>query len=127
MISAESPVWTTTIVSGKDTTMTNIQSWLSCAALAAALALLSGCDGKTDANKKADAGKKADAAKKAEKDEHDHPDKGPHGGVLAEWGDEKYHAEFTVDHKAKKATVYILDGTARKAAPIPARSITLSI
>jgi hypothetical protein len=59
--------------------------------------------------------------------EEGHPDKGPHGGVLAEWGVEQYHTEVTVDRKEKRATVYLLDGTARKAAPIPAESITLTL
>jgi hypothetical protein len=58
---------------------------------------------------------------------HDHPDEGPHGGALAEWGDEEYHAEFTVDHKEKKATVYILDGEVKNPVPIEAESITLTI
>jgi hypothetical protein len=55
---------------------------------------------------------------------HDHPDEGPHGGALAEWGNEEYHAEFTVDHKTKQATVYILDGTAKKAPDIDPAKIT---
>lgn len=58
---------------------------------------------------------------------HDHPEKGPHDGALAEWGDEEYHAEFTVDHAQKKATVYILDGSARNAVPIAAETITLTL
>jgi hypothetical protein len=75
------------------------------------------------ANKAADKGKAvADGAKK-----DNHVEKGPHGGPLAEWGEEKYHAEFTVDHGKKTATVYILDGEAKKASPIAAESITLSL
>jgi hypothetical protein len=58
---------------------------------------------------------------------HDHPEKGPHDGALAEWGDEEYHAEFTVDHAQKRATVYVLDGTGKKAVPIAAESITLTL
>ena len=79
--------------------------------------VLTGCSsgGKPD-NKKAD-----------DEEAHGHPSKGPHGGALAEWGDEEYHPEFTVDHEKKKATVYILDGTARKVKPIAADSITLTI
>jgi hypothetical protein len=46
---------------------------------------------------------------------HDHEHEAPHGGLLAEWGDHEYHAEFTVDPAKKEATVYILDGNARKA------------
>ncbi|MBI3410419.1 MAG: hypothetical protein HY040_18935 [Planctomycetes bacterium] len=58
---------------------------------------------------------------------HDHPHEGPHEGALAEWGNEEYHAEFTVDHEKKQATVYILDGEVKKAAPIPVESITLTL
>src|SRR5262249_31357626 len=58
---------------------------------------------------------------------HDHPNKGPHGGPLAEWGEEQYHVEFTVDRAKKRATVYILDSTARTAVPIAAESVTLSL
>ncbi|MBX9681449.1 MAG: hypothetical protein K2X38_22060 [Gemmataceae bacterium] len=86
-----------------------------------------GKDAAAPANKAADQGKApADGAKDgAKKDAH--VEKGPHGGSLAEWGEEKYHAEFTVDHGKKTATVYILDGEAKKATPIAAESITLSL
>ena len=63
---------------------------------------------------------KPDTAAKTE----DHPDRGPHGGALAEWGEEEYHAEFTADHANKQATIYILDGTAKKAAPVAAENVT---
>jgi len=33
---------------------------------------------------------------------------GPNGGTLADWGGGKYHVEFTVDHDAKEAVVYVL-------------------
>jgi hypothetical protein len=59
---------------------------------------------------------------------HDHGTEGPHGGPLAEWGDEEYHAEFTVDHKSQEATVYVLDGqSAKKAVPIDAKEIILTL
>ncbi len=54
---------------------------------------------------------------------HDHAEKGPHGGLLAGWGDEEMHAEFTVDRGKKQATVYILDGKAKNAVPIEAETI----
>lgn len=68
----------------------------------------------------------APAAKAAAK-AHDHPSVGPHGGPLAEWGDEEYHVEVTVDHAAKTATVYVLDGNAKAAAPIDAATLTLAL
>jgi len=59
---------------------------------------------------------------------HDtHPTRGPHDGVLLEWGDEEYHVEFTVDAAKKEATVYLLDDTAEKSKPIEAETITLTI
>lgn len=91
----------------------------------ASLLLASGCDSRRDAAKD----KSPDTGKQSKKDDkgHAHPEKGPHGGPLAEWGEEKYHAEFTSDHAKKQATVYILDGAGKKAAPIVAESITLSL
>lgn len=58
---------------------------------------------------------------------HSHTDGGVAGGVLATWGGEEYHAEFVVDHPTGEATVYILDGTAKKVAPIDAKTVTLSL
>lgn len=58
---------------------------------------------------------------------HNHPDEGPHGGALAEWGNEEFHAEFLVDHGKKEATVYILDGLADKTVPVKEETLTLII
>ena len=63
----------------------------------------------------------------AQEKKHDHPDEGPHHGCLAEWGEEEYHVEFTVDRKTGTATVYILGGDAKKAKPIDAKEVTLTI
>jgi len=53
---------------------------------------------------------------------------GPHDGTLADWGGGKYHVEFTVDHPAKRATVYILGSDEKSAAPIAAdAALTLAI
>jgi hypothetical protein len=68
---------------------------------------------------------KSDRPKKATKESH--PSKGPHGGALAEWGEENYHAEFTVDHAKKQVIIYILDGSAKKAEPVAADTLTLTI
>lgn len=57
-------------------------------------------------------------------DKHDHShEEGPHGGVVAEWGDHEYHAEFTVDHKTKTVTVYVLDKHAARAPKIDAAKV----
>lgn len=58
---------------------------------------------------------------------HDHPTVGPHKGVLAEWGEEEYHVELVFDDKNKQATIYILDGTAKKAKPIAVTEVTLTL
>src|SRR5947209_6980407 len=51
---------------------------------------------------------------------HDHPEVGPHGGPVAEWGRDEYPGELVIDHGAKQAIVYILDGTGKKAPKIAA-------
>lgn len=86
------------------------RAWTPALALFALFALIvSGCE-----KKPRTAGP---PPKPTAKQPHAH-DEGPHGGAIAEWGDEEYHAEFTVDHKTKTAVVYILDGSARKAAKV---------
>jgi hypothetical protein len=86
--------------------------------VAAALLALAGCGGQ---------GGKATSGDKAKGHGHTHPHEGPHGGALAEWGEEEYHVEFTVDHGKKQATVYVLDGSGKKAAPIPVETLSLVI
>ena len=98
------------------------------AILVAGLLVAPGCNKAPDKEKPADPKKKDAAAKKDDSTKKDdHAEKGPHGGPLAEWGEEKYHAEFTVDHDKKQATVYILDGSAKKASPIAAETISLTV
>jgi hypothetical protein len=73
-------------------------------------------------------GGKKDASKPIVKKDHPHPDKGPHGGALAEWGADEYHVEYVFDRDKKQATFYILDGdTASKATPIAAETVTLTL
>lgn len=48
---------------------------------------------------------------------HDHG-AGPHGGTLADWGDGKYHVEFTVDHDKKEAVVSVLAADEKTSAPV---------
>jgi hypothetical protein len=56
--------------------------------------------------------------------EHEH---GPHGGHLVELGEEEYHAEVVFDAKTAGLTIYILDSTAKKAAPIDAKDVSLKL
>ena len=48
----------------------------------------------------------------------------PRGGSLAEWGDDDYHVEFTVDPASKSAVVYILDGHVKDGVKVEAAKIT---
>jgi len=64
------------------------------------------------------------APRNVAKHAHSHPEHGPHGGCLIEWGDEEYHGEFTVDHGKKETVVYILDETAAKAPDLKPEDIT---
>lgn len=58
--------------------------------------------------------------------EHDHPSEGPHHGDLVELGGEEYHAEV-VHGEGGAITVYILDGTAKVAAPVDATEVTFNV
>ena len=69
----------------------------------------------------AESGKKSTSESKAK---HKHGTKGPHGGPLAEWGEDDFHVEFTVDTKSKKAVIYILDEEAEKAPDVKVEKIT---
>lgn len=89
---------------------------LAAAGFAVALALATGCN-KKPAEAPAPAKKPA---------EHEHTES-PHKGALAEWGDHEYHAEFVVDHDAREATVYVLDGDAQNAKPIRAGQLTVAL
>lgn len=58
---------------------------------------------------------------------HAHPSEGPHHGTLIELGKEDYHAELIHDDQADTVTIYVLDASATKAVPIPARQLTLNV
>lgn len=61
----------------------------------------------------------------AKRDEHAHPEHGPHNGQLIELGDEEYHAELIDDEKTATVTIYLLDGKAK--GPVGVESPTLTI
>lgn len=94
---------------------------LSLGLLVAAVAV-GGCSqqsGTPKAEPKKEASKKEDAG-------HAHGT-GPNGGVVFDLG--KYHAEFTVDHPAKKCAILFLTGDTKDAKPLPvsAKEFTLFI
>ena len=84
----------------------------------AALAL-AGCGDKAGTTGSGDkGGGDKDGDKKGGKKEDNHAHgKGPNGGVVFDLG--KYHAEFTVDHPAKEATVLFVTGDDKDAKPLP--------
>jgi hypothetical protein len=48
--------------------------------------------------------------------DHDHGhshELGPHGGVLAEWGEGNFHVELVVNHRRQQATVFVLGSDAK--------------
>ena len=55
--------------------------------------------------------------------------KGPHGGIVVEWGEEEYHPEIVVDAKAGTVTVYVYgthdDLHKKKLKAIDSKSLTL--
>ena len=58
---------------------------------------------------------------------HDHShDEGPHDGVVAEWGNEQYHAEFTVDHDKKECTLLILGADEKTSTAVATKEFTLT-
>jgi hypothetical protein len=87
-------------------------------ALLLAVALSTGCNSETNEP----AAKSANA--EAGHAEHDHPTTGPHGGEIIELGNEEYHAELTHENEA---VVYLLDGSAKAAAPVDAAEVTINL
>lgn len=57
---------------------------------------------------------------------HHHPDAGPHGGPLAEWGKHEYTLEVVAGPEAGAVTVYVLDRWAVRPRSIDARTVTVT-
>lgn len=71
--------------------------------------------------------KKADPKAGAKKEEHAHPDEGPHGGALIELGEEEYHAEIVLEDKTDMVTIYLLGSNAKDAVPIEAPEVFINL
>jgi hypothetical protein len=99
-----------------------MRSLVVCGGIAAAAATLalSGCGGQSSEFHQATKG----VAVKAPPHEHEH---GPHGGHLVELGEEEYHAEVVFDAKTARLTIYLLDSTAKQAAPIDSKDVSLKL
>ncbi|QDT37697.1 hypothetical protein [Stratiformator vulcanicus] len=98
--------------------------------LVVAAALVVGCQPAADTPPAdtADSGQSSGGTAGGESEDHGHSHSdGPHHGAVADWGGGTYHVEFTVDHDAEEATVYVLGSDAKSAAPIDAESLLLSI
>jgi len=95
------------------------------AASALLAVFLTGCEG----DKKPAGGTAASGDPAAGNAKHAAHGEGPHEGAVADWGGGTYHVEFTVDHGKQEATVYILGGDEKTAAPIKtnAEKLILSI
>lgn len=93
----------------------SLKSWTVCGLFAATL-IGAGCT-KTNAP--------APTKSSAKEDDHENHGAGPHGGAVIELG--KFHGEIVVDREKKTATVYILDGKVKNAAPIGADQLLLSV
>jgi hypothetical protein len=85
-----------------------------------ALALCAGCNSGNQAYHEVPKGARV-------KDQPHQHEEGPHGGHLVELGEEEYHAEVVLDPKTSKITLYVLDSSAKKAAPIDAKEIQLEL
>jgi hypothetical protein len=59
--------------------------------------------------------------------EHAHEEVGPHNGHIIELGADGYHAELIHEDAEHRVGVYILDGSAKAAAPIDAKSIAIHV
>lgn len=105
-----------------------MKRWMSLLSLTGTLLMIPGCQEQKPAPPASDTAKKAEAVveAKSESGGHSHGS-GPHGGAVADWGGGAYHVEFTVDHDAKQATVYVLGSDGKTAAPIKVSGITLII
>jgi len=85
-------------------------------------ALATGCGEKPSST----VGGSKNTEKKASNKEDNHAHgKGPNGGVVFDLG--KYHAEFTVDHPAKEATVLFVTGDDNDAKPFPIATEELTL
>jgi hypothetical protein len=84
------------------------------------LIVFTGCSGQQGGTPKD--GEKS--TKKGGDDDHDHGP-GPHNGTIIEFG--KWHGEFTVNHKIREATVYILGADAKTPVPLQIEKPLLSI
>lgn len=100
----------------------------ACVGLGAALLVFSGCSRPGSPRQGP-----APAATAADRHDHEHDHAagghdhgaGPNGGTLTDWGGGKYHVEFTVDHDAKEAVVYVLGADEKTPAPVELAAGTL--
>ena len=86
-----------------------------------AISLTVGCNGSSDF-------KPVSEVKKAPPlPDHDHGEKGPHGGGLIELGNEEYHAELVLDEKSHTIGLFVLGKDAKSPEAISAADVSIKI
>lgn len=110
--------------------------------LCVALFVCVGCEGRQDAKKGTPESQVAvDEHGHAAGHDHDHSQdegvdhsqaghshgKGPHGGVVVDWGGGKYHVEIVFDDASKQVTAYIFGRDEKTPVLIDAASIEISL
>lgn len=104
--------------------------WTATTTLLIAMLAIAGCEGPTTTTSDSGTHTHADGTVHSNDHgdtsghSHDNP---PNGGTIVDWGNGKYHVEFTVNHDKQEATVYILGGDVQTATPIAAEEIQLAI
>lgn len=68
----------------------------------------------------------SDVKKAAPLPDHEHGEKGPHGGGIIELGEEEYHAEIVIDHDTHAITLYVLGKNAKTAEQVAATEVTVT-
>lgn len=58
--------------------------------------------------------------------DHEHGDKGPHGGSIIELGEEEYHAEIVVDHDTESVAVYVMGKDAKTPEQVAATEVSVA-
>lgn len=102
---------------------------LLCLSLSALVAVVGCGDSKSTGSKE----RAATHVSESDHDDHDHDHahghgaKGPHGGQIIEFGDERYHAELVHDDATHTTTVYLLGEGAKGPLPIAAEDLKLNL
>eukprot|EP00913_Durusdinium_trenchii_P023381 g21959.t1 len=112
----------------KDTTMKRMTRQHRILAMLLVCAVAAGC-GKTDKTGSAKTGKTGKTGVAGDNGGGGHPTKGPNGGQIIEFeggGGHDYHGEVVHDDDKETVTIYILDASGKKHAPVDAKTLTVN-